>query len=71
MFYIYSNIEEIKPAFTEEDLEDIVFSESSQAAAVEKPVYDDIDNDTTDEFAVAEYANEIFRNMKKQEVQLN
>ncbi|CAB4014343.1 G2 mitotic-specific cyclin-B3 [Paramuricea clavata] len=79
--------EENKPAFTEEDLEDIVFSEllsqsetarnsevaNSELGGVvvpaepEKPVYNDIDTDTTDEFAMAEYANEIFKNMKKRE----
>ena len=35
---------------------------------VDVPAYNDIDTDTTDEFAVAEYACEIFRNMKKREV---
>ena len=35
---------------------------------VDAPAYNDIDTDTTDEFAVAEYACEIFRNMKKREV---
>lgn len=35
---------------------------------VEKPVITDIDTDNADEFAVAEYANEIFKNMRKREV---
>ena len=35
---------------------------------VEKPVITDIDTDTVDEFAMAEYANEIFKNMRKREV---
>ena len=79
-----SNITEgTKPAFTEEDLDDIVFSEAGSTsdggiencasdrvlchAENKEPVYNDIDTDTSDEFAVAEYANEIFKNMKKQE----
>ncbi|XP_028401388.1 G2/mitotic-specific cyclin-B3-like [Dendronephthya gigantea] len=76
-----------EPAFTEEDVKDIVFTEEPQTEIisipsvktleldvvlqakheVEKPVYNDIDEDTSDEFAMAEYANEIFKNMKKQE----
>ena len=79
-----SNITEgTKPAFTEEDLEDIILSgaESTSNSEIEncvsnpvkchaenkEPLYNDIDTDTLDEFAMAEYANEIFKNMKKQE----
>lgn len=41
--------------------------DSTAEVEVEKPAFTDIDIDIMDEFSVAEYANQIFKNMRKRE----